>query len=465
MLYDNLTKSIINVETLIGNSDPDKGIAINPTQFKSLTISSNLFSIAPVCIARYEFTKNDEKPKIFDNLYIKIYKNLEDDEKGALLLSADLLILSMNLSTLSSTEGIIERYDFICVASSIYTLTNKMNLAYSNTNSIDVINNVLALKDNLSYQLEVDSEISAYDKMNWVFSQKTTLEILKKTLRHMQIGPNEKDIPLLFSYPDKRAKLTSLVSLCQKDPKCTITDTKTYNNIDAKDQKQYLQFYQNTIGKYQGGISLLSNGFGQMLYQYNPWADQDFGDGLFGMIMRGIQFVSDLVVEELKPLDPAFRHPDKVDDQIAYRAYESYNFSLGSIMPGTPIKPPNLNSNISTLKYVGINTKELHYMYNVMPHIYENIVRNFFSNSVDVLCYINGQNERFQKFEEFPKLGDCVVLSLNTEDEVEDVRNGKYLIGKYSMQFGDLHETPIIKYTLYKDTMNYERPRTEGEEE
>lgn len=465
MAFENISDSIIKVETLIGDSDPNKGIPVDSSKFKFLQLETNLFSIAPICLLRYEFTHEDDKPKVYDNIYIRIYKNLDRDDQGATILNASLTILSANLVTFPSNDGIIERYDYICVSSSIYTLTNKMNIAFKDTKGIDVISEILALKDNLSYQLTVDSEMDSSDKMNWIFSQKTSLDIIKKTLRHMSVQPHDKDIPILFSNADRSAKLTTLKTLCLKNPKCTIIDTKSYDNIDDDDKKSYLKFADKVISKYQGAIPLLTNGYGQMLYQYNPWADQDFGPGIVGMILRTAQFISDIIVEELKPLETAFRHPDKSDDECVYRAYESYNFSMGTMMQGTPIKPPNTNSNISTLKYVGINTKDLHYTYNVAPFIYENIVRNFFANSIDVICYTNGQNERFANFSEFPKLGDCVELSLNSpNEEIEDNRNGKYLVGKYTIQFGGNTSIPVVKYSLFRDTLNTEKPKEEGEE-
>lgn len=465
MAFEHQTNSIINVVTLIGDSDPKKGIAVDSSRFLYLNIESNLFSIAPICLLTYQFTYNDNKPKLYDELYINVYKTLDSDPKGALILSTSLTILSDNLTSLASNEGIIERHDYVCVASSIYTLTNKMNVGYSNLDSTDVLNEIFALKDNASYQLRVDEEYSSNDKMNWVFSQKTTLEIIKKILRHTQVSGNTADIPILYSNPDKTAYLTSLLTLCLKDSKCTLIDSNTYDSLDDSNKKEYLKFTDNTLGIYQGAIPLLTNGFGQTLYQYNPWADQDFGPGILGMTLRALQFAVDIITEEIKPLDQAFRHPDKITDECLYRAYESYNFSLGSMMAGTPIKPPNLNSNMSTLKYVGTHTTDLHYTYNVLPDIYENIVRNFFSNGIEVLCHLYGQNERFANFSNFPKLGDCVNLSLNSQEEIEDIRNGKYLIGKYTLELTGLYDIPVIKYTLYRDTMNFERPRTEGEEE
>lgn len=454
MAFESISDSIFKFEALIGDSDPKKGIPLDANKFKELMLTTNLFSIAPVCTLVFEFEQYDNKPKPFDEIYVKVYKNIDGDSKGALILSAVFTVLSISISTLSTYDGIFDRYILVCTTAPLYTLTHKMNVAYNNKNSIEVIREILGVDANLSYNLMVENGLKTNDTMNWVFSQKTSLEMLKKTLRHMSLYGNEKDIPLLYSEPNRETKLTSLVNLTKKNPKCTLIDTNTYDTIDKDDQKEYLKFFNNTVGVYKGAIPLLSNGFGQMMYQYNPWADNDYGQGLVGMVARAIQFAADIVNEELKPLDSAFRHPDKVIDNCVYRAYESFNFNVGSIMPGTPIKPYNKNKNISTLKYVGIHTPELHTTYNVRPDIYENIVRNFFINSVNVICYTQGQHDKYNDFSQFPKLGDCVNLSLNTKDTIENVRNGKYLIGKYTILIKGNNQIPVIQYTLFKDTMN-----------
>lgn len=452
--FDKTIDAITYIEVLINDSDPKKGIPLDRAKFNYLQMNTNVFSICPILILRYIFEPNDNKPKPFDELYINIYKVVGDEKKSTCLLKTSVTIISNKVTMIKSPEGNMEQYDMFCVASSIYTLSNKMNISFKNTTSKDAIQKVMGLSENALNQLKADPEYETKDSMDWIFSQKTSLDILKKLLRHTHTGDID-DIPLLYTYPNRESNLTSLKKSCEKETKCTIIDTNLYNTIDDKDKPNYLKFYGNSRFDYKGATNLLDNGFGQTLYQYNPWADQNYGDSMVAILLNMALLVNDFVNEFLKPLDPNFKHPDVLDDGFVYKAYESLDYGFGAVLPGTPIKPSNANSNKSTLKYTGIHTPHLHDFYNVKPSIYENIVRSFFSNSLTLTCFTNGQNERFGDFSQFPMLGECVDVQLNSvSDDEEYEKNGKYFIGKYTLIIDGLKTIPKITYTLYRDTLN-----------